>query len=315
MKLSEICEILGFEAPSEIEISRLNSLKNAGKSELSYCDGIKNERALKESRASAILVSEELREFVPAGTVAIVCENPHLSFAILSKFFAKDLIRKKAPNFIDKTAQIMENVHVGSNSHIGENCVIMSGVFIGDDVKIGAGTIIHPNAVIYNDTIIGQNCTILAGAVIGSDGFGYAHRKDGSHVKIYHNGNVILEDEVDVGANTTIDRGVFEPTVVKKGTKIDNLVQIGHNCDLGEHCLIVSQTGLAGSTVLGRNVVMGGQSGTAGHVSVGDFTQIAARGGVSKNLPAGKVFAGQPILELKDWLKLNAKIAKFFKDK
>ena len=174
---------------------------------------------------------------------------------------------------------------------------------------------IHANAVIYNDTIIGERCVIHANAVIGSDGFGYAHTKTGEHVKIYHNGNVVLQDEVEIGACTTIDRAVFGSTIVKRGSKIDNLVQIGHNCELGQNCLIVSQVGLAGSTTLGRNVVMGGQSGSGGHVSVGDFAQIAARGGISKDLTGGKNYAGHPIMELSEWFKLQAKIVRFFKDK
>ena len=167
--------------------------------------------------------------------------------------------------------------------------------------------------MIYNDTQIGENCVILAGAILGSDGFGYAHRADGTHVKIHHNGNVILEDFVEIGANTTIDRGVFDPTIIKKGTKIDNLVQIGHNCDIGQNTLLVSQVGLAGSSVLGRNVVMGGQSGTKGHIKIGDFAQIAARGGVSKDLDGSKTYAGYPIMELDAWFKLQAKIMRFFK--
>ena len=252
---------------------------------------------------------------VPSGVRALECENPHLAFAILSAHFAKPLIRSGAPAKIAASAQIGQNVHIGVNSTIGEDCVILSGAYIGDDVHIGSGCIIHANAVIYNDAIIGERCIIHANAVIGSDGFGYAHTKTGEHVKIYHNGNVVLQDEVEIGACTTIDRAVFGSTIVKRGSKIDNLVQIGHNCELGQNCLIVSQVGLAGSTTLGRNVVMGGQSGSGGHVSVGDFAQIAARGGISKDLAGGKKYAGQPIMELSEWFKLQAKIVRFFRDK
>lgn len=314
MKISKICEILGIDFRGEdAEISALNSLTRAQKGELSYCDSDKNEKFLSECKASAVLVKSA--EIAPNGVLPLVCENPHLAFAILSEFFQKPLLREISANEISKTAKIMPNVYIGNGVKIGSGTIIMAGAYIGDNVQIGENCIIHPNGVIYNDTKIGNRCHLLANCVIGSDGFGYAHTRDGRHVKIYHNGNVELEDDVEIGACTTIDRAVFETTLIKKCTKIDNLVQIGHNCVLGENCLIVSQTGLAGSTTLGRNVVMGGQSGSAGHVSVGDFTQIAARGGVSKNLPSGKIFAGQPILEFKEWLKLNAKIQKFFKDK
>ena len=296
MKLSKIAEILNIElSGADAEITAINSLQNARQSELSYCDSDKNEKFLSATKAAAVLV--KCGTAAPSGVRVLECENPHLAFAILSAHFAKPLIRSGAPAKIAANAQIGQGVHIGVNSTIGENCVILSGAYIGDDVHIGSGCVIHANAV------------------IGSDGFGYAHTKTGEHVKIYHNGNVVLQDEVEIGACTTIDRAVFGSTIVKRGSKIDNLVQIGHNCELGQNCLIVSQVGLAGSTTLGRNVVMGGQSGSGGHVSVGDFAQIAARGGISKDLAGGKNYAGHPIMELSEWFKLQAKIVRFFRDK
>ena len=315
MKLSEIAlKVNATFSGEDIEIFALNSLKNANKAELTYCDGEKNAKFISTSNAGAILVTKSLLGLVPAGMVALVCDNPHLAFALLSKDYAKPLFCESKPSNIAKSAKIMSNVYVSSNVSVGENTVVMAGAFLGDNVTIGKNCIIHPNVVIYNDCVIGNECHLLANCVIGSDGFGYAHTKTGEHVKIYHNGNVVLGDFVEIGACTTIDRGVFESTMIANYTKIDNLVQIGHNCELGNGCLIVSQTGLAGSTVLGRNVVMGGQSGSAGHVKVGDFAQIAARGGVSKDLPGGKKYAGAyPIMELSDQFKLQAKILRFFK--
>ncbi|MCZ6186463.1 UDP-3-O-(3-hydroxymyristoyl)glucosamine N-acyltransferase [Campylobacter ureolyticus] len=313
MLLSRICEILNIEfSGDDFDIKAINSLDLALENELSYCDGVKNIKFLEHTKAGAVLVSDKMLKFVPKNSKALICENPHLSFAILSAYFKKELINYTNPSKINKTAKVMENAYVGYDSFIDENTLIMPGAYIGDNVKIGKNCIIYPNVVIYNDTIIGNNCIIHANSVVGSDGFGYAHTKDGKHVKIYHNGNVIIEDDVEIGAGTTIDRGVFKPTIIKSGTKIDNLVQVGHNCELGNNCLIVSQTGISGSTKLGRNVVMGGQSGSGGHVEVGDFAQIAARTGVSKNLEGFKQYAGHPIYELKDWLKLNAKIHRFF---
>ncbi|MCI6988497.1 MAG: UDP-3-O-(3-hydroxymyristoyl)glucosamine N-acyltransferase [Campylobacter sp.] len=316
MKLKEILkytEVSFDDKFGEFEISAISSLAHATKTELSYCDSDKNTHLLSSSKAGAIIVKDSHKALVPKNSVAIISANPHLSFAKLSKAFAKPLFRD-GKSVVDESTNVMPNAFIGNASKIGAGCVIMSGAYIGDNVTIGNDCIIYPNAVIYNDTIIGNGCIIHANAVIGSDGFGYAHTNTGEHIKIYHNGSVILEDFVEIGACSTIDRGVFDPTIIKKGTKIDNLVQIGHNCELGANCLIVSQTGLAGSTKLGRNVVMGGQSGSAGHVEVGDFAQIAARGGVSKNLQGAKNYAGHPIVELKDWLKLHAKIAKFFKN-
>ncbi|EHU9322260.1 UDP-3-O-(3-hydroxymyristoyl)glucosamine N-acyltransferase [Campylobacter jejuni] len=316
MKLSEIAEFLSLEYKGEdIEISALNSLLKANFTELTYCEGEKNTKDIPHTGAAAILVSKEYENLVPKDTKALITQSPHLSFAFLSKFFAKPLIstaKEKVQN-IAKSARIMPNVYIGDNVNIGENVIIMAGAYIGDNVSIGDESIIHPNVVIYNDTKIGKKCHLLANCVIGSDGFGYAHNKNGEHYKIYHNGNVILEDFVEVGACTTIDRAVFDSTIIKAGTKVDNLVQIGHNCNIGQNCIIVAQTGISGSSELGRNVIMGGQSATSGHLKIGDFSTIAARGGVSKNLEGGRVYGGFPIMLQKDWLKLQAKIAMKFK--
>ncbi|EKK0829920.1 UDP-3-O-(3-hydroxymyristoyl)glucosamine N-acyltransferase [Campylobacter lari] len=317
MKISEIAKFLGIEYyGDDIEITALNSLNNASFSELSYCDGEKNSKKIASSGAGAILISKEFENLVSKDCVKLVVDNPHLSFALLSKLFAKPLIssEKKQSN-IAKSAKIMPNVYIGENVQIADHVVIMAGAYIGDNVSIGEHTVIHPNVVIYNDTKIGKKCHLLANCVIGSDGFGYAHTKNGEHYKIYHNGNVILEDFVEVGACTTIDRAVFESTIIKQGTKIDNLVQVGHNCEIGENCLIVAQSGISGSSILGKNVTMGGQSATSGHLEIGDFATIAARGGVTKNLEGARVYGGFPIMLQKDWLKFQAKIITAFRDK
>lgn len=315
MRLSEIAELVGAKFDGDdIEIRALNSLKNANTNELSYCDGKKNEELLKQTRAAAVLVSEDLALSVPPGCIKLVVSNAHLAFAILSQRYAKPLFADSPlPCDIAKSAKIMSNVHIGSGVSVGEGSIVMPGAYIGDNVKIGKDCIIHPNVVIYNDCVVGDGCHLLANCVIGSDGFGYAHTADGRHIKIYHNGNVVLEDFVEVGACTTIDRGVFESTIIKAYTKIDNLVQIGHNCELGQGCIIVSQVGLAGSSILGRNVVMGGQSGSAGHLKIGDFAQIAAKAGVSKSLEGGRKYAGVPAMIFEDYYKLQAKILRFFK--
>ncbi|EAI4483040.1 UDP-3-O-(3-hydroxymyristoyl)glucosamine N-acyltransferase [Campylobacter lari] len=317
MKISEIAKFLGIEYyGDDIEITALNSLNNASFSELSYCDGEKNSKKIASSGAGAILVSKEFENLVSKDCVKLVVDNPHLSFALLSKLFAKPLIsNEKKQSNIAKSAKIMPNVYIGENVQIADHVVIMAGAYIGDNVSIGEYTIIHPNAVIYNDTKIGKKCHLLANCVIGSDGFGYAHTKNGEHYKIYHNGNVILEDFVEVGACTSIDRAVFESTIIKQGTKIDNLVQVGHNCEIGENCLIVAQSGISGSSILGKNVTMGGQSATSGHLEIGDFATIAARGGVTKNLEGARVYGGFPIMLQKDWLKFQAKIITAFRDK
>lgn len=315
MKLSEISQKLKLEFfGKDLEIEKLSSLQNSFANSLTYCVDENHSNELKHTKAGAAIITKNLVSFLPLGISYIICDNPYLAFAMISKEFSNPLFYAKKLNLINESAFIMPNVYIGNGVNIAQNVTIMSGAYIGDNVNIGENSIIYPNVVIYNNSKIGKNCTIHANSVIGSDGFGYAHTKTGEHIKIYHNGWVELEDFVEIGACTTIDRGVFEPTIIKRGTKIDNLVQVGHNCEIGENSILVSQTGLAGSSILGRNVVMGGQSGTKGHIKIGDFSQIAARGGVSKDLDSKKTYAGYPIMELKEWFKLNAKIIRFFKN-
>ncbi len=315
MLLNELLSNIGLEKiKKDIEILNINDLLHANKKELSYIDGERHIGDLKNTNAGAIFVSMELMKFVPKTTIGIICDNPHLYIAYSSKYFKKRLISEtKKPPIISESCNMGNGVIIGSNSIVGDNVIILSDVVIGENVTIGKNCIIYPNVVIYNDTIIGEECIFHAGSVIGSDGFGYAHTKDGRHIKIHHNGNVVIENNVEIGANSTIDRAVFGSTVIKKGTKIDNLVQIGHNCEIGENSILVSQSGLAGSSKLGRNVMMGGQSAAAGHLKIGDFATIAARGGVSKSIEGGKVYGGFPLILQKDWLKLQAKILKFIK--
>jgi UDP-3-O-[3-hydroxymyristoyl] glucosamine N-acyltransferase len=238
-----------------------------------------------------------------------------LKLAQLTKLFANEIPKKdgNAPK-IGENSNI-QNVNFGKDVIIGNNVTIMSGAYIGDDVLIADNTLIYPNVTIYPKTKIGQDVIIHANSVIGSDGFGFAHNLDGTHVKIHHLGNVIIEDDVEIGSNVSIDKGVFGSTVISKGTKIDNLVQVAHNCQIGENTLITAQCGLAGSSKLGRNVVMGAQSGSAGHLEIGDFAMIAARGGVTKSLDGAKTYAGFPAIEHKTWLKKEAKLSKMAKQK
>ena len=314
MRLSKLAERLGvsFEG-SDLEIGAINTLDDATPQELSFFDNPKYLDRLPLTQAGAVLVKSDFAAQVPKGTVALITDEPYLKMALASHLFQKPLIRDAGEAKIDPTAQIGANVHIGSGAVIGKNVTILSGAVIGEEVEIGEGTLIHPNVTLYNDVKIGKNCIIQAGAVIGSDGFGYAHTKTGEHVKIYHNGNVIIEDDVEIGANTTIDRAVFGSTRIRKGAKIDNLIQIGHNCEIGAYSILVSQVGLSGSTKLGRNVVMGGQSATSGHLEIGDFVTIAARGGVTKSIKAKDVYSGFPLMKHKDWLRLQAKIAKLLK--
>lgn len=315
MKLYALAKELSFTCKGEDkEITKLNGLVEAKENELTYFKDKKFLQELQETKAGAIILAEKFAKYAPKSATLLFCDEPYLSMAYASQLLYKNShLSSKIPPHVSKSAKIGLHVSIGNGARIEDDVTLMSGVCVGENVHIGKNTTIHPNAVVYDNCIIGENCTLLANSVIGSDGFGYAHTKEGLHVKIIHSGNVILEDNVDIGAGSTIDRGVFTSTIIKKGTKIDNLVQIGHNCHLEENCIIVSQVGLSGSTKLGRGVVMGGQSATSGHLRIGDYATIAARGGVSKSLEGGKTYSGFPILLHKDWLKLQAKILKFFK--
>lgn len=310
MKLSQIAAHIGVECAKEMEIVGINTLKDATENELSFLDNPKYLNDLKTTRAAAVLLTKENAPHAPSRVTTLVTNEPYLKLALATKLFARPAFEVGEPESIDESAQIMPNAYIGKGAKIGKNCVVMSGAYIGDYSIIGDNTVVYPNVTVYRDCIVGNDCILHAGCVIGSDGFGFAHTKTGEHVKIYQNGIVIIEDGVEVGANTTIDRAVFGATRIKRGVKLDNLVQIGHNCEIGEYSILVSQSGVAGSTTLGRNVVMGGQSATAGHLHIGAFATIAARGGVTKSIEGGKTYSGFPLMEHKKWLKLQAKISK-----
>ena len=315
MKLQEILDYLNISQNCDIEIRGLNGLKDATSNELSFLESSKYISSLKDTKAAAVFVNKEFEQDVPSGTIAIVCDEPYINLAKASKLFATKLIESSGNEpIIGENTTIMPNVHLGKNVVIGKNCTIMSGSFIADCVTIGNNTIIYPNITIYRDCKIGDDCIIHSGTVIGSDGFGFAHTKDGKYIKIYQNGNVIIGKDVEIGANCTIDRAVFSSTIIEDGVRIDNLVHIAHNCKIGRGSILVTQVGLSGSTTLQPYVIMGGQSATSGHLEIAAFSTIAARGGVTKSIKEPKkTWAGFPLIEHRDWLKLQGKISKLLK--
>lgn len=311
MTLNDIASILGCNiTEGSVEIVSMNTLQDANEGEISFLSDSKYEKELLNTKASAVILPSSKASLLPEGVVALVSEEPYMAVAKLSKHFAKPIRSSDTAPAIGEGSVVYPTAHIENGVRIGKNCTIMSGAYIGAETIIGDNVTLYPNVCVYRDTVIGNSVTIHAGTVIGSDGFGYAHTKTGEHVKLYQNGNVIIEEEVEIGANCTIDCAVFGSTLIKRGSKIDNLVQIGHNCVIGEHTILVSQVGLAGSTTLGRNVVMGGQSATAGHLSIAPFTTMAARSGVTKSITKGGVYSGFPLMEHKRWLKLQAKLAK-----
>ena len=314
--LSKITEHIGIDFQGEdITIEGIHTLSEATSTQLSFFTDSKYASQLADTKAAAVLIDEKHAGLLPSGTIALITDEAYLKLALASKFFAHKFGSEAEQPTAGEGCDIDENVSFGKNVTLGNNVTILAGCYLGDNVTVGSGTLLHPNVTLYHHTKIGSECIIHSGTVIGCDGYGFAHTKLGEHVKIYQNGNVVVEDDVEIGANCAIDRAVFGTTYIRKGTKLDNLIQIAHNCDVGEHSLCAAQVGLAGSTTLGRNVVMGGQSATAGHLEVGAFATIAGKGGVTKSLEGGKTYAGFPAIDHKMWLRLQAKMMGLVKGK
>ncbi|MBH0276017.1 UDP-3-O-(3-hydroxymyristoyl)glucosamine N-acyltransferase, partial [Helicobacter pylori] len=250
------------EFSNDFEVHALAELDKATPNDISYIDQARYLKLLKDSKAGAVFIRKKESSKVPKRMQALIVDNPHLAFAKASHAFKIPFF--KNPESVNESkyfekVTIMPNVVIGEGVEIGENSLIYPGVVIADGVKIGKNCVLYPRVILYQNTILEDNVIIHAGSVIGGDGFGYAHTALGEHVKIEHVGIVRIQKNVEIGANTAIDRAVFGETLIKEGVKIDNLVQIGHNCVLGEHSIVVSQVGLSGSTTTGRNVVFGGQ--------------------------------------------------------
>jgi UDP-3-O-[3-hydroxymyristoyl] glucosamine N-acyltransferase len=316
MKLSQICQEIGIEFSGEdVEISGLHTLTEANESQISFLNDAKYANQLPTTKAAAVLISSKDAHLLPSSVIPLITEEVYLKLALTSKFFAHKIsIESEAPT-MGKGCNIDPKASFGKGVILGNNVTVMAGAYIGDNAKVGDNTLIYPNVIIYHHSVVGNNCILHAGTVIGSDGYGFAHTRQGEHIKLYQNGNVIIEDQVEIGANCTVDRAVFGTTYIRKGSKLDNLIQVAHNCDIGEHSLLAAQVGLAGSTTMGRNIVMGGQSASAGHLHMGDFTTIAGKGGVTRSLKGGQTYAGFPAIEHKRWLKLQAKLSFLLKKK
>jgi UDP-3-O-[3-hydroxymyristoyl] glucosamine N-acyltransferase len=316
MKLTQICQEINIEYTGiDIEITGLHTLNEATSSQVSFFNDKKHLKELPNTKAAAVLIAEEYAELLPTTTIALTTDEAYLKLALASKFFAHKVETKGGHIQRGENCDLDRTAVFGKGVMLSDNVIVMAGAYVGDNVSIGENTLIYPNVTLYHGTQIGANCIIHAGTVIGSDGYGFAHTKRGEHIKIYQNGNAVLEDEVEIGANCTIDRAVFGTTYIRKGTKIDNLIQVGHNCDIGEYSLMAGQSGMAGSTKTGRNLIVGGQTAVSGHLVLGDFVTIGGKSGVTKSLKGGKTYAGFPAIEHKDWLRNQVRLASLLKKK
>ena len=293
-----------------LRLSGIASLSDATSKDISFAVNERLKEKVERSKAGAFLLPENWPNEI--NKPAILVKDPYLGYALLAQYFFDKPFEKKGIHqsaVIGKGCEISENVSIGPNVVIGNNVkieglvTIHPGVVIGNNCKIGEGSEIFPNVVIYEGCRIGKRVRIHGGAVIGADGFGYAQGPHGM-VKIPQVGTVIIEDDVEIGANSTIDRAAFGETRIGKGTKIDNLVMIAHNCQIGAHCAIVSQVGISGSTKVGSGVMLAGQVGIVGHIEIGDGVKVGAKSGVPNSVPAGQIVSGIPAMPHRKWLRV-----------
>ncbi len=314
--LKELAGVVGGELAGDgsLVIKGVAGIKEARPGELTFLANPKYLRELTRTKATAVIVSPEV---TVEGRAAIKVKNPYLAFAKVVALYAPI---SHAPTGVMDGASvspgaklgagvtIYPNSYVEAGAAIGEGSVLYPGVFVGEGSVIGAGCIIYPNVVIREGVKIGDRVIIHGGTVIGGDGFGYA-TEAGKHYKIPQIGGVVIEDDVEIGSNTAVDRGALGDTVIRKGTKVDNLVQVAHNVVIGEGSLIVAQAGISGSTELGRGVVLAGQVGLVGHIKLGDGVMVGAKSGVSNDLSTG-AYSGIPAIPHRDWLRVHAVLPK-----
>lgn len=293
-----------IEGDESVNIGSLAKIEEAGPGELSFVANPKYEHFIYTTKASIVIIDESLKLLRPVESTLIRVKNAYSAFSKLLDIYNSFRLDKRgieSPVYIHENAKVGKDVYIGAFAYIGDaaevgdNCKIYPNVFIGDNVRIGEGTTLFPGVCVYYDCVIGSQVTIHAGAVIGSDGFGFAPQEDGSYVKVSQIGNVVIQDRVEIGANTVIDRATMGSTVIRQGVKMDNLIQVAHNVEVGQDTVIAAQSGISGSTKIGKNVVIGGQAGVVGHIQVADGSQIQAQSGINRSiLEKGKKWGGTP---------------------
>jgi UDP-3-O-[3-hydroxymyristoyl] glucosamine N-acyltransferase len=312
---SQIADLLGgtIEGDANAKVNRLAKIEEGEPGSLTFLANKKYEEYIYKTQASLVVVNNSFVPEFPLHTTLIRVEDAYKSFAVLLDTYNKisqNKVGKENPHTIVASAKIGANpyigsfVYVGENSVIGDNVKLYPGVYIGDNVTIGSNTTLFAGVKVYSESRIGSNCRIHSGVVIGGDGFGFAPQDDANYVKVAQIGNVIIEDHVEIGSNTTIDRATLGSTIIRKGVKLDNLIQIAHNVEIGEHTVIAAQTGIAGSTKIGRFCMIGGQVGIVGHLVIADKVKIAAQSGIGSSITKeGEIVQGSPAFGIGDYKK------------
>jgi UDP-3-O-[3-hydroxymyristoyl] glucosamine N-acyltransferase len=294
------------------EVFRLSKIEEGAEGSLTFLSNPKYLNYIYSTKASVTIVNETFVPESPLTTTLIKVQDAYAAFSKLLEFYNQVKLNKSGieqPSFLSQSVKYGDNLYLGSFSYVGQNVVLGENVkiypncFVGDNVIIGDNVILFAGAKIYSETIIGNNCTIHSGAIIGADGFGFAPNPDGTYTKIPQIGNVIIEDNVDIGSCTTIDRATMGSTIIRKGVKLDNQIQIAHNVEIGENTVIAAQTGVAGSTKIGKSGMIGGQVGISGHLTIGNNVRIQAQSGVGRNIKDDEILQGSPTFGYNDFSK------------
>ncbi|MFA4901648.1 MAG: UDP-3-O-(3-hydroxymyristoyl)glucosamine N-acyltransferase [Desulfobaccales bacterium] len=315
--LGELAVFLGGElhGPADLVIEGIAPIDQATDREITFIAQKRFTRLVDQSRAAAFIVS---REYAELPRPLIIVPHPYLAYARVAALFAPPLRRWPGVSdlaYLGEGVKLGQEVSIaplafiGAGAELGDRVIIMPGCVIGEEVKIDVDTLVYPNVTIRERCTVGARCIIHSGTVIGSDGFGFVP-SDAGHVKIPQLGTVIIADDVEIGANCTIDRGALGATRVGQGVKMDNLVHLAHNVQVGDYSLLVAQVGISGSTKLGKGVVLAGQVGVAGHLEVGDGVQVGAQSGVHHSIPAGQIVSGSPTRPQREWLQQMGHIPK-----
>lgn len=303
-----LAELLGGElvGDPQVVVVRPARIEQARPGDICFFANPKYEKYIYDTKASVLLVNRSFEPKQPVPCTQIRVENAYESVSVLLDFFSRQRHAQKKGNRL--WARLSLRRAVACSARIGKGTYLYPQVYLGPRVKVGKNCILYPGVRIYHDCVIGDNCILHAGAVIGADGFGFAPQKDGSYRKIQQLGNVVIEDDVEIGANTTVDRATMGSTLIRKGVKIDNLCQVAHNVEVGQDTVMAAMTGIAGSVKIGRHCIFGGQSGVAGHITIADDTTLAAQSGIIASVrKPGTTLVGYPALEYGTYMRAYAK--------
>ena len=313
-KASQIAEILEgtIVGNPDAEVSELAKIEEGKDGSLTFLSNPKYTAYIYSTKASITIVNDSFEADQPVSTTLIKVKDAYKAFSTLLEYYNQVKLRKSGieqPSYISESAEYGEEVYLGAFSYLGENVKIGKNVkiypyaYVGDNVVIGDNSTLFAGVKVYSETIIGENVTLHGGVIVGADGFGFSPNEKGEYNKVPQIGNVIIEDNVDIGAGTTIDRATLGSTIIRKGVKLDNHIQIAHNVEIGENTVIAAQTGVAGSTKIGKNCVIGGQVGIVGHITIGDRVKIQAQSGIGRNVKDDEVLQGSPAIGYSDYNK------------